>query len=78
MYEQPPEEDVMPKPDPLKPDAALLVKLGSFLVHTEEFFGDDSHPYDRAVLESILADPGLQAWIQAMTELALLPVKRSA
>lgn len=37
--------------DVLKPSVGLLVKLGSALVHIEEYLSPHGHPYDRDALE---------------------------
>jgi hypothetical protein len=62
--------------DPLKPSAALLVKIGSLVVHLEEAMSAKGHHFDKAVIESLQADPDVQQWFVEMTQLALLPVKR--
>lgn len=64
------------KKSPLKPDAALLVKLGSIAVHVEEYFSPDGHPLDKTTIDSLLADPEVKNWIGEMTRMAMLPVKR--
>ena len=63
--------------DPLKPDAGLLVKIGSALVHADEYMGNDPHPFDRDAFYAILESPDVQEWLTAMHGKALLPVKRS-
>lgn len=66
------------KTDPLKPDALLLMKLGSALVHAEEFLSDSGHPADKVAFDTIMMkEPTVRAWLDQMTELALVPVKRS-
>lgn len=62
--------------DPLKPNAALLVKVGSLVVHLEEAMSDKGHHFDKAAIESLQADPDVKKWFAEMTKLALLPVKR--
>ena len=62
--------------DPLKPGAALLVKLGSVAVHAEEFLSPKGHEFDRVALDQLLADPEVRAWLRAMDGMALLPRKR--
>jgi hypothetical protein len=62
--------------DPLKPSAALLCKLGSIAVHTEEFLSPDGHPFDKVALNTLLSDPDIKAWLSAMDAMAMLPKKR--
>lgn len=62
--------------DPLKPSAALLCKLGSAIVHADEFLSSKGHQYDRAAFVQCLADPEVQKWIKQMADMAMLPVKR--
>ncbi len=62
--------------DPLKPDRALLAKLGSMAVHLDEFRGEGGVQEDYAAATSILDDPQVYEWLYDMTELCLLPVKR--
>jgi hypothetical protein len=64
--------------DPLKPDAALLCKLGSIVVHAEELTGDQPDPADEAAIKSLLMEPEVRDWLTLMDKLALLPVKRDA
>lgn len=65
------------KHDPLKPDAALLVKLGSIAVHADELTGVDGHTFDREAIRSLVTDPDVVTWVKAMDAMALLPVKRN-
>lgn len=59
-----------------KPSMALLVKLGSIAVHTEEMLSEKGHEYDRAAIQTLLDDTEVKLWIKEMTKLAMLPVKR--
>lgn len=72
----------MPDPaqltDPLKPEASLLVKLGSIAVHADEGLGSHGHQFDLNALSTLLSDPEVIDWLDAMGTLALLPVKRDA
>lgn len=61
---------------PLKPSAALLSKVGSILVHVEEATSAKGHAFDWHVVEALLTDPEVRAWLEGMRKLALLPVKR--
>lgn len=62
--------------DPLQPSATTLVKLGSAIIHADEFLSDDGHPYDRVAFEELLRDPDVVEWVAAMNAMAMLPVKR--
>ena len=62
--------------DCLKPELAILVKLGSIAVHVEELLSPQGHEFDKTALEQLLNDPEVQEWIEQMTSMALLPVKR--
>lgn len=67
----------MKKPHtPSLPSMRLLVKLGSIAVHADEMLGPKGHEVDKAALCSLLNDEEVQAWLKAMNQLALLPVKR--
>lgn len=61
---------------PLEPGAALLVKLGSIMVHAEEMTQPGAHAFDVEALRGLLNDPEVIAWREEMDALALLPVKR--
>jgi len=62
--------------EPLSPSAALLCKLGSIIVHAEEGLSIDGSEFDLAAFRSLVEDPEVLAWLKAMDDLALLPVKR--
>jgi hypothetical protein len=64
-------------PNPLAPTPPVLVKLGSALVHAEEFLEQAGHPYDLEAFRRLLTDSDVQEWRAAMAERALLPAKRS-
>lgn len=64
------------KPVCLTPPIALLCKIGSVVVHTEEFLSPSGHPFDRTEIERLLRDPDIIAWVKEMHMLALLPIKR--
>ena len=63
--------------NPLKPDLALLVKLGSIAVHTEEMLSAGGHPFDRDALGTLITDSAIKEWLAEMTKMAMLPVKRN-
>lgn len=56
---------------------SLLVKLGSLVVHTDEFLSPLGRPVDRTAVEQLLRDPEVTTWVAAMTKLAMLPVRRT-
>lgn len=63
--------------DPLKPGPALLVKLGSIAVHTDEMLSPGGHTFDRHALNTLLTDPEVIEWRAAMDKMAMLPVMRN-
>ena len=65
-------------PDPLKPSPRLLCKLGSIIVHADEFLSDDGHDFDRQSLLVGLMDGEVKACIKGMNSMSLLPVKRKS
>ena len=62
--------------DPLKPNASLLVKLGSIAVHAEELTSPTGHHYDGVALQSLLDDQEVKTWLSEMDKMAFLPKKR--
>ena len=63
--------------DPLNPSLSLLVKLGSIVVHVDEFLSPHGHPYDKEVITGLLLDQDVLEWLQEMNKMAMLPVKRN-
>lgn len=63
--------------NPMKPPQALLMKLGSALVHFEEYVETDIHT-DLKAAQAIMEEHDVQEWLGEMRAKALLPVKRSA
>lgn len=61
--------------DPLKPSVGLLIKLGSLVVHADEFFSPGGDPVDRIAFNTLIHDEEVKAWISAMG--CYLPLKRS-
>lgn len=55
---------------------SVFVKLGSIAVHADELLSPGGHAFDNAVLQQLLADPEVRAWVEAQTKKGLLPVKR--
>ena len=62
--------------DPLKPELALLVKLGSIAIHLDEMLSDKMHEYDQITLQGLLQDKEVIDWLEEMDRLALIPKKR--
>lgn len=60
----------------MQPSAALLCKLGSVAVHSEELLSPSGHDFDRAALNTLLADTEVVEWLALMDAAAMLPVKR--
>ena len=61
---------------PMKPNQGLLMKIGSIIVHLEEYIETDIHT-DLKAAEALLEDPEVETWLEEMTAKGLLPVKRS-
>lgn len=62
--------------NPLKPSPALLCKLGSIAVHADELISPNCHEFDRIALQNLF-DSEVKEWIEAMTEMAMVPLKRN-
>ena len=62
--------------DPLKPNAALLCKLGSIIVHFEEADSTDGHTFDEVAMRQLLADSDIRQWLAAMDAMAMIPNRR--
>lgn len=62
--------------DPLKPTTSLLIKLGSVIVHQEEKESKQGHWVDQHALDTVRNDPEVVEWLEQMTKMAFLPVKR--
>lgn len=58
-----------------EPGIALLMKLGSAIVHAEEYI-ETGHALDLAAFKQCAEDPEVKEWMTYMHEAALLPVKR--
>lgn len=63
-------------PDPLNPPAHVLIKLGSIIVHMEEKDSARGHWMDQSALDTVRNDPAVIEWMDKMTKMAFLPVKR--
>lgn len=64
------------KIDPLKPNATVLIKLGSIAVHVDEMLSAKGHDFDRHALDTVLYDAEITEWLKAMDKLSFLPLKR--
>lgn len=62
--------------DTYAPPIALLVKLGSIVVHADEAVSDGSHQFDTAAIKSLVSDREVQAWLASMDAASFLPVRR--
>lgn len=60
----------------LRPQLALLVKLGSIAVHVDEFTSAGGHEYDLTALKGLIADREVRAWLASMDANSFLPVRR--
>ena len=63
----------------LKPSPALLAKLGSLIVHADEYLdaAGKGHPFDKNAFDALMSDPEVSAWLKSMGKLAMIPLKRS-
>ena len=62
----------------MNPHPALLVKLGSIIVHFDEFNSKGGHEYDLHTAHQLMADPDVKEWLDGMNAAAMLPVKRKS
>ena len=60
-----------------QPSVAVLVKLGSIVVHCDELFSKDGHHFDKMALDQLVHDPEVRKWLDAMNKMALIPLKRN-
>jgi hypothetical protein len=58
------------------PSMVLLVKLGSLIVHYQEYTSGNGHQFDKTVIDALEADQQVVEWMKQMNDLALLPKKR--
>lgn len=63
--------------DALSPSPRLLAKIGSIVIHTEEYLSPNGHDFDREAIRSLLLDLEVREWLSAMEVLAMLPLRRS-
>lgn len=66
----------MTRADPFHPSAALLSKLGSIILHLQEYNSPSGHPFDKNAMDALLNDEELKEWMIAMDQMAMLPKKR--
>jgi hypothetical protein len=59
-----------------RPSLSLVVKLGSLVVHAQEFMEPGGHPFDKTTFETEIQDPEVKAWIDKATKMGFLPQKR--
>ncbi len=64
--------------DALQPSPELLAKLGSIIIHADEYTGPDGHNFDLQAFHNLLSDPEVSQWMRTMDQLAMLPKKRTA
>jgi hypothetical protein len=64
-------------PNPMEPSPAMLVKLGSLIVHYEEFTAPNSgHEFDKLAIDAIRQQPDVREWFTQMDNMGMLPKKR--
>lgn len=61
--------------DALNPSPQVLSKLGSLIIHYQEW-RHTNHPLDLEAIKSLEDDLEVCDWLDEMEKLALLPVKR--
>lgn len=65
-----------PTYDPLRIGVSMAVKLGSIAVHAQELLSPKRHEVDVAALRTLLEDQEVTQWLDAMSKMAFLPVRR--
>jgi hypothetical protein len=60
----------------MNPSVAVLAKLASIAVHTDEALSPDGHDFDRAALRGLLDDDEVQTFLAAGRKLAMIPERR--
>lgn len=61
----------------LTPSMALLAKIGSVIVHFDEYHSTDGHAHDFESAMQLLNDIEVKVWLARMKELALIPELRN-
>lgn len=59
-----------------KPSMTLLCKLGSLMVHVEEYLSPQGHEFDKTAIDQLLCDDEVVAWRKEMDAAAMLPKRR--
>jgi len=59
--------------DPLQPSLTLLCKIGSIVVHAEEFLSPSGHSLDLEALKTLFREEDVKQWIKDMG--VYMPVK---
>ena len=62
--------------DVLKPSPQLLIKLGSIIVHFQEWTSGNGHEFDKRAIDSLLQNDDVKEWLAGMDAMAFLPKKR--
>ena len=65
-------DDVRPK------DLAVCARIGSALVHAEEFMSVRGHTFDKESFNAIMNDDDIRAWLKKLDDIGLLPKKRDS
>lgn len=55
----------------------LLSKIGSLIVHADEFMSEGGHAVDRQAFQAQMNDPEIAGFLEELRAASLLPVKRS-
>jgi len=58
------------------PSLTTLIKIGSLIIHYQEWTSRDGHPQDKNAIDTLESDPEVIEWISKMTKMAFLPIKR--
>ena len=59
------------------PTPEVAIRMASALIHADEAFQADGHPFDRDAFYAALQADEVQAYLRELDALALLPVRRS-
>ncbi len=60
----------------LSPPATTLIKLGSLIIHYQEWTSQSGDIHDKIAIDVLETDPEITAWLSGMTKAAFLPLKR--
>lgn len=60
----------------IKPNLSLLMKLGSLIVHYEEFQSEKRHEFDLVAIETLRNDLEVREWFAVMSKNGMVSVKR--